>query len=89
MNGRCRGSRRSLSAQSSARHRHGPSDTASRSSASAIDRFQLTAWAMLRNQQTGVAGSLAGERRDASAASQAGARLTYDFNRQIAAIAAD
>jgi hypothetical protein len=50
-----------------------------------IDRLQLTAWAMLRAQSAGVAGtpSLAGGGQ--LGASQAGARLTYNFTRQIAA----
>jgi hypothetical protein len=51
---------------------------------SGIDRVQLTAWALLRSQQTGVGppslasgGQLGG--------SQAGARFAYNFTRQIAA----
>jgi hypothetical protein len=52
---------------------------------SGIDRVQLSAWALLRSQAAGVAGtpSLAGN--GSLGASQAGARLTYNFTRQIAA----
>jgi hypothetical protein len=50
-----------------------------------LDRWQVSAWAMVRNQQTGAIGpsSLAGSGN--LGASQAGARLTYLINRQIAA----
>jgi hypothetical protein len=50
-----------------------------------IDRFQVSAWALVRNQQAGAIGpsSLAGSGN--LGGSQAGARLTYAFNRQVAA----
>ncbi|MGN6591160.1 MAG: hypothetical protein ACTHKE_12805 [Sphingomicrobium sp.] len=49
-----------------------------------IDRLQLTTWAMLRNQQTGVAGSRSLAPAGQLGASQAGMRLFYNFNRQLA-----
>jgi hypothetical protein len=51
----------------------------------AIDRVQLTAWALLRSQQTGIAGSTSLASVGTLGASQAGSRLTYNFTRQIAA----
>jgi len=51
----------------------------------AIDRVQLTMWALLRGQQTGIAGSTSLASGGTLGASQAGSRLTYNFNRQIAA----
>jgi hypothetical protein len=52
---------------------------------SRIDRVQVSAWALVRNQQPGVVGpsSLAGSGN--LGGSQAGGRLTYAFTRQIAA----
>lgn len=50
-----------------------------------IDRVQLTAWAMLRPEQNGTAGSQSLAPGGSLGASQAGARLTYNFTRQIAA----
>lgn len=50
-----------------------------------IDRLQLSAWALLRNPQAGVAGTRSLATGGALGASQAGARLTYSFTRQIAA----
>lgn len=50
-----------------------------------IDRLQLTAWALLRSQQMGVAGSQSLASAGSLGASQAGARLTYNFTRQVAA----
>lgn len=50
-----------------------------------IDRLQLTAWALLRSQSTGVAGSQSLASGGSLGASQAGARLTYNFTRQLAA----
>jgi hypothetical protein len=50
-----------------------------------IDRVQLTAWALLRSQQTGIAGSTSLASGGTLGASQAGSRLTYNFTRQIAA----
>lgn len=50
-----------------------------------IDRLQLTMWAMLRSQQSGVAGSQSLASGGSLGASQAGTRLTYYFTRQIAA----
>ncbi len=52
---------------------------------SGIDRVQLTAWALLRAQSAGVAGSQSLASGGSLGASQAGARLTYNFTRQIAA----
>jgi hypothetical protein len=49
-----------------------------------LDRLQLTSWALLRNQQTGVAGSRSLATGGQLGASQAGARLIYNFNRQLA-----
>ncbi len=51
----------------------------------AIDRVQLTMWALLRGQQTGIAGSSSLAGNGTLGASQAGSRLTYNFTRQIAA----
>jgi hypothetical protein len=51
---------------------------------SKIDRLQLTTWALLRSQQTGVAGSQSLASGGQLGASQAGARLIYNFTRQIA-----
>mgnify|MGYP001552363483 CR=1 FL=1 len=50
-----------------------------------IDRVQLTSWALLRAQSAGVAGSQSLATGGSLGASQAGARLTYNFTRQIAA----
>jgi hypothetical protein len=50
-----------------------------------IDRLQLTMWAMLRSQQTGVSGTPSLASGGSLGASQAGARLTYNFTQQIAA----
>lgn len=52
---------------------------------SGIDRLQLTTWALLRAQSAGVAGSQSLADGGSLGASQAGARLTYNFTRQIAA----
>jgi hypothetical protein len=49
-----------------------------------IDRLQLTAWALLRGQQ-GVLGPSSLASGGQLGGSQAGARLTYNFTRQIAA----
>lgn len=49
-----------------------------------IDRWQLSTWALLRSQQTGVAGSQSLASIGQLGASQAGARLLYNINRQIA-----
>jgi hypothetical protein len=48
-----------------------------------LDRLQLTSWALLRSQQTGVAGSRSLATGGQLGASQAGARLIYNFNRQL------
>jgi hypothetical protein len=50
-----------------------------------IDRLQLTAWALLRAQSAGIAGTRSLAEGGSLGASQAGARLTYNFTRQIAA----
>jgi hypothetical protein len=52
---------------------------------SGIDRLQLTAWALLRSQSATVAGTRSLASGGSLGASQAGARLTYNFTRQIAA----
>jgi len=52
---------------------------------SGIDRLQLTAWALLRSQSAGVAGSQSLASAGSLGASQAGARLTYNFTRQVSA----
>lgn len=49
-----------------------------------VDRLQLATWALLRNQQTGVAGSRSLATGGQLGASQAGARLVYNWSRQIA-----
>jgi hypothetical protein len=49
-----------------------------------LDRLQLTSWALLRSQQTGIAGSRSLASGGQLGASQAGARLVYNFNRQLA-----
>jgi hypothetical protein len=51
---------------------------------SRIDRWQLATWALLRSQQTGIAGSRSLATGGQLGASQAGARLLYNVNRQIA-----
>jgi hypothetical protein len=49
-----------------------------------IDRWQVSTWALLRSQQTGVAGSPSLASSGQLGASQAGARLVWNFNRQLA-----
>jgi len=49
-----------------------------------LDRFQLSSWALLRNQQVGVVASRSLATGGQLGASQAGARLIYNFNRQLA-----
>jgi hypothetical protein len=49
-----------------------------------IDRWQLSTWALLRSQQTGIAGSQSLATGGQLGASQAGARLIYNVTRQIA-----
>jgi hypothetical protein len=51
----------------------------------AIDRVQLTAWALLRGQRTGIAGSTSLASGGTLGASQAGSRLAYNFTRRVAA----
>jgi hypothetical protein len=53
--------------------------------ANKLDRWQVSAWALVRNQQTGTVGpsSLAGSGN--LGGSQAGARLLYAFDRRLAA----
>ena len=51
---------------------------------SRIDRWQLSTWALLRSQQTGIAGSQSLATGGQLGASQAGARLLYNLNRQLA-----
>jgi hypothetical protein len=49
-----------------------------------LDRWQLTTWTMLRNQQTGIAGSRSLAPGGQLGASQAGMRLTYNIDRLLA-----
>jgi hypothetical protein len=49
-----------------------------------LDRLQLSTWALLRSQQTGIAGSRSLASGGQLGASQAGARLIYNLNRQLA-----
>jgi len=51
---------------------------------SGVDRLQLSTWALLRSQQAGVAGSQSLASTGSLGASQAGARLTYNFTSQVA-----
>jgi len=53
--------------------------------ANRIDRVQVSAWALVRNQQAGVVGPSSLASSGNLGGSQAGARLTYAFTRQIAA----
>ena len=48
-----------------------------------IDRLQLSSWALLRSQQTGVAGSRSLASGGQLGASQAGARLVYNIDRRL------
>lgn len=50
-----------------------------------IDRWQVTAWTLVRNQQVGGPGPSSLANGGNLGGSQAGARLTYFINRQIAA----
>ncbi|MES2119969.1 MAG: hypothetical protein V4513_05265 [Pseudomonadota bacterium] len=50
-----------------------------------LDRIQVTAWAMLRSQQAGVAGTPSLASGGTLGASQAGSRLAYNFTRQVSA----
>lgn len=50
-----------------------------------IDRVQLATWALLRSQSPAIAGTRSLASGGSLGASQAGARLTYNFTRQIAA----
>jgi hypothetical protein len=49
-----------------------------------LDRLQLSSWALLRNQDSGVAGSRSLATGGQLGASQAGARLLFNFTRQLA-----
>ena len=49
-----------------------------------FDRLQLSSWALLRSQQTGVAGSRSLASGGQLGASQAGARLVYNIDRRLA-----
>jgi hypothetical protein len=51
-----------------------------------LDRLQLTSWAMLRSQRAGVAGTPSLSGGGSLGASQAGARLMYNFSPQVAAV---
>jgi len=50
-----------------------------------IDRLQLTTWALLRAQSAGIAGAESLASGGSLGASQAGARLSYNVTRQVAA----
>jgi hypothetical protein len=49
-----------------------------------LDRWQLSSWALLRSQQTGIAGSQSLATAGQLGASQAGARVIYNLTRQFA-----
>jgi hypothetical protein len=49
-----------------------------------LDRLQLASWALLRSQQTGIAGSRSLASGGQLGASQAGVRVLYNFNRLLA-----
>ena len=51
-----------------------------------IDRLQLSSWALLRSQQTGIAGSRSLANSGQLGASQAGARLVYNIDRRLALV---
>ena len=53
--------------------------------ANRLDRWQVSAWALVRNQQVGATGPSSLASSGNLGGSQAGARLTYAFTRQIAA----
>jgi hypothetical protein len=53
--------------------------------ANKLDRLQLSAWALLRSQQGGIAGPQSLASGGTLGGSQAGARLNYNVTRQIAA----
>ncbi|MGN6059296.1 MAG: hypothetical protein ACTHOI_12025 [Sphingomicrobium sp.] len=53
--------------------------------ANRIDRVQVSAWALVRNQQAGAVGPSSLASSGNLGGSQAGARLTYAFSRQVAA----
>src|SRR4051794_15728043 len=49
-----------------------------------LDRLQLSSWALLRSQRSGVAGSTSLASGGQLGASQAGFRLIYNLTRQVA-----
>ncbi len=49
-----------------------------------LDRLQLASWAILRSQQSGIAGSQSLASGGQLGASQAGVRVIYNLNRQLA-----
>ena len=49
-----------------------------------LDRIQMSMWAMLRQQETGIAGSSALGNTGSLGASQAGARILYNFSPALA-----
>jgi hypothetical protein len=49
-----------------------------------LDRLQLASWAILRSQQSGIAGSQSLAGGGQLGASQAGVRVIYNLNRQLA-----
>jgi len=49
-----------------------------------VDRLQLSTWALLRSQQSGIAGSRSLASSGQLGASQAGARLVYNIDRRLA-----
>jgi hypothetical protein len=74
----------SLSAPVSRPARSVPGESVPVLERSRIDRWQLSTWALLRSQQTGIAGSQSLATGGQLGASQAGARLLYNLNRQLA-----
>ena len=63
----------------------GPQSRAATAVAGQIDRLQLTTWAFLRGTQGMISGPRGISPAGTLGASQAGARLTYNYSRQLAA----
>lgn len=59
--------------------------TAAARGAAKLDRVQMTAWALLRGRQGQPVGATSLAANGTLGASQAGARISYSYNRQIAA----
>lgn len=63
----------------------GPQSSAAAIAKGPIDRLQLTAWALLRGTQGMISGPRSISPAGTLGGSQAGARLTYNYSRQLAA----